>query len=331
MLRDEIVAYLERYAASFKAPVREGVEVASIAGGNGDGFTVETSAGGLHGRFLVVATGAYQRPYRPPGTGSLPGQLLKIDIDGYRNPEALPAGDVLIIGSGQSGCQIAEELTEAGRKVALACGRAPWGPRRFGDHDLVWWLTESGFLEATIDSLPGPEARLFANILVSGHGNGRDLHLRTLRAMGVTLTGHFLGATDRIARFAPDLAASVAWGDERYQQVSGLVRAVAERDGLEVPKIEALDPFDPAAPTELDLADFGTVLFAGGFRPDFASWMPWPGPFDADGFPIQKDGASSEVDGLYFLGVHFLRKRKSSLLSGVGEDAGIVARAIAGR
>ena len=110
-------------------------------------------------------------------------------------------------------------------------------------------LIENDFEVAT--SLPGPEARLFANILVSGHGNGRDLHLRTLRAMGVTLTGHFLGATDRIARFAPDLAASVAWGDERYQQVSGLVRAVAERDGLEVPKIEAPAPFDAAAPTEL--------------------------------------------------------------------------------
>ena len=159
----------------------------------------------------------------------------------------LPAGGVLVVGSGQSGCQIAEELHEAGRDVVLACGRAPWAPRRLGGRDLVWWLVETGFLEAPVDSLPAPEARLFANVLATGHGGGRDLHLRTLQAQGVTLAGHFLGATDGHVRFAPDLSESVAWGDERNRQLMGLWRKLAADRGLDV-TIDEPRPFEADAP-----------------------------------------------------------------------------------
>jgi putative flavoprotein involved in K+ transport len=330
MPRDEIVAYLERYAASFGAPVRENVEVRSLDSRPESGFVLRTSAGDLRADTVVVATGAYQRPFRPAAADTLPVDLLQIDVDDYRNEQALPPGRILIVGSGQSGCQIAEELHEAGREVFLACGRAPWAPRRFGGRDLVWWLLETGFLDATVESLPAPAARLAANILATGHRGGHDLHLRTLLALGVVLTGHFLGAADRQARFAPDLGESVAWGDDRHGQLMELVRKLVAERGLEPPTIEQPEPFDAKAPERLDLSGFGVVIFAGGFRPDYRSWLPWPEAFDDLGFPIQRDGASTVVPGLYFVGVHFLRKRKSSLLIGVGEDAAVVARHIGG-
>lgn len=327
MPRDEIVAYLERYAGSFDAPVHEGVDVTG-ATANGDGFLIHTSGGDYRAASLILATGAFQRPHRPSGSDALPDRLHSIALDGYTNPGSLPPGDVLIVGSGQSGCQIAEEIHASGRRVVLACGRAPWSLRRIGGHDLVWWLAESGFLDARAGDLPG-EARLFANILTTGHDGGHDLHLRTLQALGVTLVGRFLGADENCAHFAPDLAESVAWGDEKYRQLRQVIQNLAQKRGMADPDIPDPEPFAADPPTEVDLSTFGTVLFTGGFRPDYQSWLPWPDAFDQHGFPRQIDGASTVVKGLHFVGLHFLRKRKSALLYGVGEDAGIVADAIA--
>lgn len=331
MPRDEIVAHLARYAASFGAPVREGVEVRELRARDGDSFVLETTSGPCKSQSLVLATGAYQRPHRPHGANTLPSGLLQIDVENYSSSEVLPPGRVLIIGSGQSGCQIAEELYGSGREVVLACGRAPWAPRRIGDRDLVWWLVELGFFDASFSSLPGPEARLYANVVTTGHEGGHDLHLRTLRDMGVILTGHFLGSDGARVRFAPDLEEAAAWGDARYRQLMDLVRRVTAERGLTPIEIWEPDTFAGAGPAEVDLAGFGAVIFASGFRPDFRSWLPWPDAFDDAGFPLQVDGRSTVIRGLYFVGIHFLRKRKSSLLIGVGEDAGIIARDIARR
>ncbi len=203
--RDEIVGFLERYATANDAPVREGVEVTRLAPAAGGGFRLSTSAGDLEARRVVLSTGGYQRPHRPAAAASLPSDLLTLDVEDYVEPAALPDGPVLVVGSGQSGCQIAEELHESGREVFLSCGRAPWAPRRIGDHDLVWWLEESGFFSAPASSLPDPSARLFANVLASGRDGGHDLHLRTLQDQGVRLLGHFAGAEERTARFLDDL------------------------------------------------------------------------------------------------------------------------------
>jgi putative flavoprotein involved in K+ transport len=198
-----------------------------------------------------------------------------------------------------------------------------------GDRDFVWWLLESGFLDASVATLPSPEARLFANVLASGRGGGHDLHLRVLRDLGVTLAGRFVGAENGNARFADDLAASVAWGDDRYRDLVRLIDGVVRERGLDV-ELEDPEPFDGAAPASVDLAGFGAVVFTSGFRPDYASWLP-ARAFDELGFPLHQEGESTVVPGLFFVGVHFLRKRKSSLFVGVGEDAAIVARRIADR
>ncbi|HKE78512.1 MAG TPA: NAD(P)-binding domain-containing protein [Solirubrobacteraceae bacterium] len=331
MARDEIVAYLERYAAAVGAPVREGVAVTAIDRAGDGALALQTSEGAMESDAVVLASGAYQRPHRPAAAAALPPDLLQLDVEDYRNPDALPAGPVLIVGSGQSGCQIAEELHEAGRDVFVACGRTPWGSRRIGDRDLIWWALETGYLDAPVESLPDPRARLLGNILATGHDGGHDLHLRTLHAMGVTLLGHYLGADGRRARFAPDLAESVAWGDERHRQFMTLVRTLVAERGLTQPDVAEAAPLACDAPEELDLAGFGAVIFATGFRPDYGTWVRFPEAFDDLGFPIQADGASTVVDGLFFVGVHFLRKRKSSLLLGVAEDAEIVARSVATR
>jgi putative flavoprotein involved in K+ transport len=276
MPRDEIVSYLERYAAACAAPVREGVEVTALRRGEGGRFELETTERPLRARTVVVATGAYQRPYRPHAAATLPASLRQLHADEYRNPADLPPGAVLVVGSGQSGCQIAEELHEAGRAVDLACGRAPWTPRRIGDHDLMWWGLETGFLDAEASALPDPAARLFANILATGRDGGHDLHLRTLRRLGVTLHGRLLGADDGRARFAPDLPDSVAWGDQRHADFMRLVRRHAAERGLPEPQIAPPEPFRDDAPQELDLSGLGAVVFACGFRPDYTSWVSCP-------------------------------------------------------
>ena len=326
MARDEVVATLERYARSFDAPVREGIFVTGVETLPHGGFLVHTRSGDLSSRALALATGTFQRPHRPAVADKLPAGMPRMDVGAYRNEAALPPGRVLVVGSGQSGAQICEELRKEGREVVLACGKAAWVPRRLAGRDIVWWLEKAGFFDQTIDSLPSPAARLTPNPTATGHGGGHDLHLRTLQAMGVTLTGHFLGVENGLAHFAPDLPESAAWGDKRHRELLGLIERFAAKQGLDLPRAYEPEPLVALGPEQLDISDFGVVIFAGGFRPGYRTWFPRPEAFDDLGFPRQVDGASTVIPGLFFAGVHFQRARKSSLLMGVGEDASIVSR-----
>jgi putative flavoprotein involved in K+ transport len=326
--RDEVVRYLQRYASSFAAPVHEGVGVDRLEPGPGGGFLLRTSAGELRAAAVVVCTGAYQRPHRPEVAARFPREVPVIDAGTYRGPADLPPGKVLVVGSGQTGCQLAEELQESGREVFLACGRAPWLPRRPGGRDIVTWLNQTSFFDTPLSALPSPAARLGANLLVSGRRGGHDLHYRTLQAAGVHLLGHLAGVEGRRAHFAADLAGSVAFGDARYADVRKLLTEQLAAKGVTAPELPDPPPFRADPPLELDLTGFGVVILASGFRPDYARWVRFPA-FDAMGFPLTDDGASTVVPGLFFCGVHFLRKRKSSVLFGVGEDAAVVARSVA--
>jgi putative flavoprotein involved in K+ transport len=330
MPRDEVVHHLESYATSFAAPVRQGVDVTSLDRAPAGGFALTTGNGMLHADRVVLATGAYQRAHRPSGAATLPGAILQIDAESYSNEATLPPGKVLVVGSGQTGCQLAEELREAGRDVFLACGRAPWCSRRIGGHDVMYWTVETGWLDEALADVRSPSARLIANMQATGHGGGHDLHYRVLRQIGVTLVGHFRRAEGGRAHFACDLAASVAFGDQRYREIREKIATLCSARGIAMPEMPDPTPFDARAPENVDLAGFGAVIFTSGFRPDYSSWVHLDA-FDEMDFPIHRDGASTVVPGLYFCGVHFLRTRKSSLLVGVGEDATIVARKAAHR
>ena len=323
MLRDELVAYMQGWAESFGAPVKESCAVTALDTENG-GFMLATADGKLRARSVVVASGGYQRAYRPPNADQIPPRVKQLLAEEYRNPDQLDRGAVLIIGSGQTGCQIAEELHRSGRRVVLSCGRAPWGPRRMGGHDIVWWIVESGFWQRSPAQLPSPAARLFGNPQVTGRDGGHDLNYRTLHATGVELVGRYVGADEDKVYLADDLAQSIQAGDELSRAFMKWVAALCEKRGLEVPW-EVPGPPGLSGRTELPVEDIETVIWTSGYRPDYG-WVHSP-VFDGMGFPIQVDGRS-DVPGLYFMGVHFQRKAQSAVLYGVGEDAELVARDI---
>lgn len=258
--RDEIVAYLEQYAAGFAAPVREGVRVESLQALAQGGFRLMTSSGEMNARVVVVCTGAYQRPHRPAGTTGFQPGLPVLDATRYHDPERLPPGKVLIVGSGQTGCQLAEELHLAGRDVFLSCGRAPWVPRRLDGTDIITWIAKTTFLDQTLADLPSPAARLTANLQTSGAGGGHDLHFRTLQALGVNLLGHLARVDDSRAWFADDLGASVAFGDARWADLRQLLRTQLPARGMTVPELPEPAPFVYTPHETIALRDVGAVI-----------------------------------------------------------------------
>ena len=326
MNKTELVDHFERWAHGFDAPVEERCSVTALDA-DGGAFALTTSTGTIRARTVVIATGGYQRPHRPPNADQIPDGVDQLLGEEYSCPDAIEPGAVLIVGSGQTGCQLAEELHSAGRKVILACGRAPWAPRRMAGHDLVWWIVESRFWQRTLSDLPTPAARLFSNPLATGHGGGHDLHLRTLHAMGVELVGRYLGVDDGKARFADDVSQNVDAGDNMSRVFKKYVDATSEARGMGT-VWEMPEPFRITTRTEIGLDAEGvkTVIWTTGFRPDYG-WVHLP-LFDDMGFPVQVDGHTT-IPGLYFMGVHFQRKAQSAVLYGVGEDAELVAQHIA--
>ena len=324
----QLIAHFGTWATSFKAPVMENTTVSSLDS-DGGRFALSIEGIGLVARQVVVATGAYQKPYRPAAADQISKSAKQIYAEDYRNSTQLPPGAVLIIGSGQTGCQLAEELHESGRKVFLSCGRCAWVPRRVDGKDIVWWLAQTGFLDRTLDQLPSAQAKLLGNIQATGHGGGHDLHFRTLHQMGVELVGRFTGAEGSTVAFADDVGESVDFGDARWAEIKQWIVRMCDARGLTVPDMPAPPPFRIKTRTQLDLDrdGVGAIIWTSGYRPDY-SWVKFP-VFDGLGFPVTADGASS-VPGLFFNGVHWMRKNKSSILYGVGEDAEIVARQVIG-
>ncbi len=327
MSRAELVDFFESWVASFNPPVVGNSRVSRLEAESEGGFVLRLGDGQVRARTVVVASGGYQKAHRPAGADSLPAALHQVFAEDYTNPEALPPGNVLIVGSGQTGCQLAEELHQAGRKVFLACGRCPWVPRRVGGRDIVWWFRESGFFERTPDQLVSPAARLFGNPQTTGHDGGHDLNYRTLHATGIELLGRFVGANASTLHFADDLSESVDFGDARWADIRGWIDRLCARTDITTPDYDIPPPMRIKTRTEIDVVreGVGTVIWTSGFRPDY-SWVKFP-IFDAMGFPEQVDGQTS-VPGLYFMGVHWMRKNKSAILYGVGEDAEVVARHI---
>ena len=284
MRRDEIVAYLEAYASRWAAPVREGVTVERLAAGTSSRFRLLTSAGEIAADTVVVCTGAFQRPFRTHASREFPPAILVLDSGDYRRPDDLPPGKILLVGSGQTGCQLAEELHLAGRDLFLACGKAPWLPRSLDGIDIFTWLARTSYFDQPLAALPSPAARLTANAQATGARGGHDLHYRILQALGVPLLGRLAGVDGQRAAFHDDLAASVAFGDARWTDMRTLLAEQLPAHGYNVPELPTPAPFACNAKTELNLRDFGVVIMTSGFRPDY-TWIDFP-VCDPSGFPV---------------------------------------------
>jgi putative flavoprotein involved in K+ transport len=336
--RQDIVDYLERYAASFDAPLHCGARVTAVRERpRGDGYLVETPQMTFAARSVVLATGAFPKAKLPAASAALSDDIYQIHTSEYRNPQILPSGAVLVVGTGQSGCQIAEDLHESGRQVYLStsgCGRVP---RRYRGKDTTWWLARLGFYDRTLDQLPSPTAKFACNPHVSGTQGGHDINLRQFARQGMTLLGHVQTAQGKQLLLAPDLEENLAKADAFAAQISQGIDEYITKFGMEVaangsttgkaPSNGAM-PTKPILTLDVRLAGISTIIWASGYKLDF-SWVHIP-VFDQAGYPVHRRGITA-YPGLYFLGLHWLYKTKSALLFGIGEDAAFIASAITNR
>jgi len=328
----EIVDFITAYAGFVEAPIRCGVVVTSLRRRDGvSGFVAETSDGPIVADNVVVATGPYQCPVVPAALRD-DIDVFQVHASRYLNPDQLPSGAVLVIGSGASGSQIAEELLRAGRRVYLSVGRHSRLPRRYRGRDLIWWLSAMG-----IDQTPAEQrdpSRLLP--VITGAYGGHTIDFRSFAADGVTLLGRVKAVREGIMEIAPDLADSLATGDGIYATFLDMADAHVERHGLDVPQDPAAHAVlpDPLCLTEplrrlgISAAGIGAVIWATGYGVDFG-WIDVP-VLDGHGKPVHRHGIT-DVPGLYFLGLQWLSKLNSSFLSGVGEDAAALAHHIAAR
>ena len=337
MARDAFVAYLDRWSGSFDCPVRCGVTAQRLHGEPG-GYVVETTAGLFRADNVVVATSTHQTPRVPALAGDLPGRVFQLVPNDYKNPDQLPPGGVLVVGSAQTGCQIAEELNAAGRDTFLCVGRAGRLPRRYRGKDCVHWQRLMGFLDRTPDMLDDPSDRFRGDPHVSGKSGGHTLSLHTMQRDGITLLGHLAGIEGECVRLAGDLRENMEFADAYADRFYGQVDEYIGASGIDAPAPTAAELAGTAPSADwrvpivqsLDLAAAGinTVIWAIGFDYDFG-WIAFP-VFDDAGYPATRRGATDQP-GLYFMGLNWLYRRKSGILYGVGDDAAHVADHISRR
>lgn len=324
--REEIVAYFEQYAERFKLPVQYNARVVSVESMNGKGYRVQTSERSFQADNVVIATGFEQLPKIPPFAANLSPDITQLHSSAYRNPESLPAGAVLIVGSAQSGTQIAEELYKSGRQVFLSTGSAGRAPRRYRGRDTVEWMYLVGFFDMTPDKLPVPEEHFVAPHL-SGTDGGHTLNLHQFARDGVTLLGHLRGAAGYQISIAPDLYENLAKADGFELQGKKMIDGYIQANGLDVPEEEPPQlrhGYEQPILEELDLKAAGihTVIWATGYTFDFSLIKLPIG--DERGFPIQRRGVTN-YPGLYFVGMPWMPSLKSGILAGVGESAEYIA------
>ncbi|MFL5778781.1 MAG: flavin-containing monooxygenase [Chloroflexota bacterium] len=335
--RAGIVTMLEGYADTIGAPVRSGVAVLSLGQGlRGDGFRLETSAHPIAARRVVVASGWYRRPRVPELAARLPDRVVQLTTTSYRRPAALPDGGVLVVGSGQAGTQIAEDLQLAGRQVWLSVGSAGRVPRRYRGRDGLDWWEALGRWAVTESDAPDPRGRHGPNPHLSGARGGHTINLHRFARDGIQLVGRVLEVDGERLHLAPDLHDQLASVDRFAATYRAKVDEFIERLRLDAPAADSVNTdehdgtegFGVPLLTELDLAREGitAVVWTPGFRPDFG-WIRLP-VLDGRGDPIHDRGITA-VPGLAFVGLRFQSVAGSDLLYGVGAEAASVADRLA--
>lgn len=335
---NDLVNYLQEYVHTFQLPVKTGVTVLSVdRADGGEGFEIKTrdqdqAEETVRSRTVVVASGIQRVPRFPAIRSKIPSGIFQLHTAEYRNPQGLPPGAVVVIGSGQSGCQITEDLLSAGRTVFLCTSKVPRVPRRYRGRDIVAWWADMKFWDVTYESLPDKSITRLSQPQISGLRRfGHTVSLQNLAGRGVTILGRLLDIDSGTLRLGDDAAANVHFADEFSQRIKNDVDAYLERmnitpppldeDTADAPDVEA-QCVSPLRTLNLHDADISTVIWATGFSGDF-SWLHLP-IFDEQNKPIHTRGVSSER-GLYFIGFPWLNSRKSGILYGIGEDAEYIA------
>jgi putative flavoprotein involved in K+ transport len=334
--RDEFVSILEDYAKRCRLPVATNTPVTALArDGKAGVYHLITPVGELAAQAVVIASGNLNRARRPDVARALPPDLLQIDTSAYRNPDTLLPGAVLVIGSGSSGGQIAEDLTIAGRVVFLSTGRTGRKPRRYRGRDVTFWERESGVFDIPRKDFVGPDGRLPARPLI---GARHTISLQSLSAQGVVLLGRFTGVSNGRLTFADDVCENIRLGDEAAAKTRRQIDDYIARHGFDVPPATD-DPAETVAPRlanppilSLDPSEhhLTTVIWCTGFEGDY-SFVQVPGVLNERGQPLEHEGLT-EAPGLYFAAVDFSSTRKSGLIAGIAEEAQrLVGHIVAGR
>ena len=318
MVKDEIIAYLDGFIKAVDAPVIEHAEVRRVARNGEGGFSVSTSQGAFTADQIVIASGGYHTPIVPRMAERLPRSIAQIQSSEYRNPQALPEGAVLVVGSGQSGAQIAEDLHLAGRKVILAVGEAPRCARFYRGRDVVDWLADMKYYDMPVEQHPLREGvRDNTNHYVTGRDGGRDIDLRKFAAEGMELYGRLQDLQDGVLHFAPNLIDNLDSADKTFNGINAGIDAFIEKNGIEAPPGSRYEPvWSPAEErTTLDLqtSGIGSIVWCIGFTPDF-SWLDAP-VFNGRGYPAHTRGVMP-VDGIYFVGLPWLHTWGSGTILG---------------
>jgi putative flavoprotein involved in K+ transport len=320
----ETIRFIERYAEVISAPVHTHTTVTSVRAIE-QGYEVVTDRGTWKCRAVVIATGACNIPSVPAVSRALPGHIHQIAPKEYRNPEQLEEGGVLVVGASASGAQIADEIHRSGRPVTLSVGEHIRVPRMYRGRDIEWWMDAAGVMDdfyRDADNLD--RVRTVPSLQLVGSDDRRDLDLNSLTEIGVRLVGRIAGVTDGKAQFSGSLANQAALSDLKMGRLLDRIDAWATGAGLDG-EVDPPHRFEPtriegSPPLGLDLENetIRTVLWATGYRPDH-SWLDAP-VFDRKG-RIRHDGGVVDAPGLYLMGMPFLRRRKSSLIDGAGDDA----------
>jgi putative flavoprotein involved in K+ transport len=323
MLKEQIVEYLDAYIASFSPPVLEGVEVTRVEPNPGGGFDLATSAGPFVAGQVVIASGVYQVPIVPRAAERLPPHILQLHSSNYRNPDAMPKGATLVVGSGQSGCQIAEDLHLAGQEVHLCVGRAPRSPRVYRGREVTDWLTESGYYDIPYERHPQKATvREKTNHYLTGRDGGREIDLRQRALEGMKLYGAFKGVIGSRLLFERNLTRNLDDADRSYNNIRELVDQYIRSANIEAPvEPPYIAPWTPGEdPEELDYEAAGirSIVWAIGFSADYC-WIGLP-IFDGRRQPVHRRGVTP-VPGVYFLGLSWQNTWGSGRFADVGRDA----------
>ena len=318
----ELIQFLDDYAANTNTPVVTGCEVTSVRH-VGERYQVTTSQGTWYARAVVLATGACNAPSVPKAASDLPTGITQLTPFDYRSPESVPEGGVMVVGASATGMQLADELLQAGHEVTVAAGEHVRMPRRYRGKDIFYWMTQSGIHDQRYDevediargrSLPSPQ--------LVGSSDLPILDLNYLKDLGAVITGRFMRVSNGQAQFSGSLGNVCALADLKMQRLLRLIDETADKEGA--PAAEPLAPthVDDDPLLSLDLENIRSVIWATGFRPDY-SWLDVD-VLDRKG-QLRHDGGIVDSEGLYVLGLPLMRRRKSSFIFGIEDDARDIA------